>query len=494
MKKKTLKILLIIMLVLIALGIGMIVLLYFYNKNQAGFLKGTTLNGEDVSGKTPETVAAELSQEYNAFPIQITEDGTVVLEGDLGDFGFSFDEDTLLEELTAADAAEKENFLSVLQTVLGGRALQLDAAFSYDEETFDAFVVSSNFSVARFASSEAQYVLNETGTEYTIQEAIQGNEIDDASLQQYVQEQIQTALSEGAVSETLTIEIPDEYYTSEEVSTDTSALEAGLADKNKELKLQNAFGNMSVTYTFGTQTQVLDSATIISWASIDDDYNITLDDTAIATYVSELAATYDTRSGERTFTTTSGETITFSNSENQYGYIINQESECEQLKAELLAGEPVTREPVYYQTNSYGNPWYLSREGTDDLNGTYVEVSISEQHVWFYKDGVLIADGDCVTGDVSEGHDTTTGVYALAYKQSPATLTGGDAADGYSSDVTYWMPFNDGQGLHDATWRSTFGGTIYQTSGSHGCVNLPYSLAQTIYENIEAGTAIVVHA
>ena len=49
-----------------------------------------------------------------------------------------------------------------------------------------------------------------------------------------------------------------------------------------------------------------------------------------------------------------------------------------------------------------------------------------------------------------------------------------------------------GEGLHDATWRSKFGSTIYKTSGSHGCVNLPLSAAETIYGIIEAGWPVIV--
>ena len=51
--------------------------------------------------------------------------------------------------------------------------------------------------------------------------------------------------------------------------------------------------------------------------------------------------------------------------------------------------------------------------------------------------------------------------------------------------MKYWMPFNGGIGLHDASWRSKFGGEIYKNSGSHGCVNLPRSVAETIYNNID---------
>ena len=48
-------------------------------------------------------------------------------------------------------------------------------------------------------------------------------------------------------------------------------------------------------------------------------------------------------------------------------------------------------------------------------------------------------------------------------------------------------------GFHDATWRGKFGGSCYKRNGSHGCVNLPYSVAQQLYENIEAGCAVLVY-
>jgi lipoprotein-anchoring transpeptidase ErfK/SrfK len=55
------------------------------------------------------------------------------------------------------------------------------------------------------------------------------------------------------------------------------------------------------------------------------------------------------------------------------------------------------------------------------------------------------------------------------------------------------MPFYDGQGLHDAPWRSEFGGTIYQTNGSHGCINLPADAAKVIYDNMEERMAIFLY-
>ena len=75
-------------------------------------------------------------------------------------------------------------------------------------------------------------------------------------------------------------------------------------------------------------------------------------------------------------------------------------------------------------------------------------------------------------------------------------LRGAKKADGtyeYESHVDYWMPFNGGIGFHDATWRSKFGGTIFQTSGSHGCINLPPEKASVLYDLIYKGMPVLCY-
>ena len=147
-----------------------------------------------------------------------------------------------------------------------------------------------------------------------------------------------------------------------------------------------------------------------------------------------------------------------------------------------MNGETISRDPVYKQTGgSYGDH--------SDINDTYVEISIANQHLWYYKNGEEIVSSDLVSGNTANGNGTPSGVYKLKYKDKDVVLRG----EGYASPVTFWMPFNGGIGMHDASWRGSFGGSIYRGSGSHGCINLPYSAASKIYENIEPGTAVVVY-
>ena len=124
-----------------------------------------------------------------------------------------------------------------------------------------------------------------------------------------------------------------------------------------------------------------------------------------------------------------------------------------------------------------------------EVGDTYVEVSLDDQHMWYIVDGDVYLESDCVTGNYGSA-DTPKGYYSVNAKVSPCTLKGDD----YTSYVTYWMPFiGGGWGLHDADWRSSFGGSIYKGNGSHGCVNLPPKVAKEMYSVIEVGTPVIVY-
>jgi len=232
-------------------------------------------------------------------------------------------------------------------------------------------------------------------------------------------------------------------------------------------------------------TETIDWDTIADWVFIEDGTGY-ISSEKIYEYVVDLASRYNTAFYDRTFTTTGGNTITIAASLNEYGYLVDEEGEYRQLLSDIQANASVTREPVYSHTG-------IGRSGRDDLAGTYVEISLTAQHLWFYKDYALVTETDVVTGSVAKQTETQEGCFPVAYKESPATLTGQNAENGWSTPVTYWMPFYDGQGLHDATWRSAFGGSIYQTNGSHGCVNVPYTAMDIIFNNIATGTAIILY-
>lgn len=172
----------------------------------------------------------------------------------------------------------------------------------------------------------------------------------------------------------------------------------------------------------------------------------------------------------------------------KYGYQLDTEAEVEQLKKDLSSQNKVEREPIYQKKE-------VSSEN-DGLGNTYVEIDLSRQKVWMYVAGTLKVETDCVTGCVNKGHETPTGIDFLTYKQTDRILRGKKLPNGkyeYESHVDYWMPFNGGIGLHDASWRKKFGGDIYIKNGSHGCINLPSDKAEEIYNLIDTDMPIIVY-
>lgn len=251
--------------------------------------------------------------------------------------------------------------------------------------------------------------------------------------------------------------------------------DAGLQDAYA--RLQN-YVNVVITYTFGTEKEVLDGDTIVDWIIVDG-AQVTFDRTMVEEYVASLRKKHDTVFRPRKFDTSYGTEVTVDRGD--YGWWMDTEQETEELIEMLERGESGERVPVYKQkAASYETP---------DYGNTYVEINLTAQHLFLYQDGECVLESDFVSGNPSRGNGTPTGIYGITYKERNATLKG----ENYRTPVSFWMPFNNNVGMHDATWRGEFGGNIYQTNGSHGCINLPYSVAEEIYNHVEKDTPVICY-
>ena len=229
----------------------------------------------------------------------------------------------------------------------------------------------------------------------------------------------------------------------------------------------------------GEQVAYLDGGSIHLWVSVDEAFQMRMDESKVAEYVSQLAAKYDTLGGAHRFTATGAGAITVYGGD--YGWRVNQEEETAKVVELIHNGATETRQPVYSHTAKASAP--------ADIGDSYIEVSLGAQKMWLYQGGKQTLASNVVTGNPNRGNGTTPGVYTIKYKERNATLVGRD----YRTPVSYWMPFHGGQGLHDASWRGSFGGRIYLSNGSHGCVNLPPGVAKTLFEAISAGYPVVVY-
>lgn len=250
---------------------------------------------------------------------------------------------------------------------------------------------------------------------------------------------------------------------------------------NQTLDTMNRYLNTVVTYEFGEDTEILDGRMIHEWIEYDGDPDSEpiLNDDMIYDYVKSLANTYDTYGRNRSFTTTNGVSMTLPSG--PYGWKISKDEEAEALKELIIEGAQETREPIYSAE--------AACRGVDDIGNSYVEIDLSSQHLYLYLEGEIVLESDFVSGDVLTGNATPEGVFGIRGKTTDAILRG----ETWETPVKYWMPFNGGIGMHDATWRRHFGGTIYETNGSHGCINLPFRAAETIYGYMHKGFPVICY-
>jgi hypothetical protein len=247
---------------------------------------------------------------------------------------------------------------------------------------------------------------------------------------------------------------------------------------DKKQKLINDFATSFIQYNFGKQTEAIDKDLITQWIIFDNDH-IVLDEEKVKNYVDDLAKKYDTVGIERKFVDSHGKTVSVSGG--PYGWKIDCEKETEELIRIINQGlQETDREPVYKQKAFI--------RGIDDIGNTYIEINMSEQKMWFYKEGELFVSTDIVTGNIKRGHGTPSVVGYIHNKARNTNLVGAD----YVAFVHYWMKVYGSIGIHDASWRNRFGGSIYKTNGSHGCINTPYEKVKTIYNNIEVGTPVIL--
>lgn len=477
-RSKALGTVIIVCLVLLA-GLGIVAGVYLKQRwDQATYFQNTAVNGFDASGHTPEEMLAVLTEAYSAPEIRVNEQGEEAMASDLAGLGYTVDQAALKERLDEVFERQKTGILELVESLLYGNSFQIEIPFSFDETVFCSAVNSGSLNRERVASVDAELRYDEEDKNYYIEPEIYGTEFEDDDLQRLVKEQLDALVSEPDPQPDLTVEVPESIYFKPQVTQDDVEL-------NNICNIYNHYVKAEITYLFGDEKQVVDWEMIRGWLSIVDGEAV-FDEEAMYLYVMDMAQKYNTIYYDRTFRTSYGETITIPGQANEYGYMIDEDAEYSRLWSDIQANAPVEREPVYSHSG-------YKRNGVDDLAGTYVEVNLSAQHLWAYVDGSLVAECDIVSGNQSKGTETQTGVFPVAYKESPSVLTGGNAENGWETPVQYWMPFYDGQGLHDASWRSAFGGSIYQTNGSHGCVNIPPAVMGQIYANIDTGVAIILY-
>lgn len=431
------------------------------------FLVNTTVNGKDFSGKTAADVEDYLKEQVADYELTILEQNNVsdVISGT--DISLTYKENSQVE-----DALDAQNQLLWIVSLFAKSSADVTIEVEYDEAALQERIENLQAVTAEQTdpvSAHPEY----DGNSFVVAEEQYGTKVDmetlTAKIEQYITE----------FNPTLDM-MDEECYVMPAYTSDSPEVQAACDEMNSYLKA-------SITYPMD-ESIVVDKQLISGWITYDAEMNVTFNEDAVREWMREFGSKYDTVGTSRTITTPTGKTAEVSGG--TYGWIVDEAAETENLINSIKNGEVAEREPAYKQT--------AASHGAQDWGNTYIEVDIAAQHMWYIVDGSIAMESDVVTGLPADGRDTPTGVYSILYTERDSTLKGEvDPATGkpsYETPVAFWMPFTwQGHGFHDATWQSSFGGSRYQTNGSHGCVNMPYDKAEQLFGMISAGTPVIVH-
>lgn len=448
------KVLVRFLIILTVLILAYLLIALYFNSH---FLIGTVINGVNVSLKAYKDVDAIMEEHVNGFILTVTESDGKREEIKGQEIGLKYRKNNNIPQIY-----KLQKSLHWGKSIFQHRHYVTDSVFAFDNNALINRI--NRLSCLNRKVTEPQNVSYEYSDGiYVLVKEVHGNRINRNKLVKEIVNCIKTGKSNLDLKESDCYDKPEYTMESEKA--------------RRTLKVLNKYVSSKITYLLGKEQETLDGDTFHHWIRVDESLNVLIDKTAVSRYVKTLGKKYNTVGIARKFKTSVGKTIEVKGG--LYGWKINESEETAQLIKDIGKGSVTVREPVYKQRALY--------RGDNEIGNTYVEINITRQHLWFYKDGKLIAHGPVVTGNPNKGNATVVGTNMLNYKQEGAVLSG----SGYEVKVKYWMPFYGNIGLHDASWRHAFGGNIYKNRGTHGCVNGPLYLVKKIYENIEEGIPFI---
>ncbi len=425
----------------------------------------TTINGVDCSALSVEAVNRKLTTEWNSHDFVINTSGQHA--GTLSNISFEYQIDDSIDDALVHSsinpllwwiAKEYHSFHADMHV------MNVNTEFSDEFNNLKFITDSNNDNINKTANA----YIDMANPQMPIVAEVYGSNIDLDKLFKEVLSEVESGTFAININES-------DFYVTPTIFSDDP-------DLQKKQALYRKYLAFEIIYDFGYNQEVIapeDLNTLISYSNGE----VVIHDDKVTAFIKELAKKYDSGGMSRSFVANGVKVSVYGGN---YGYLIDQAAEIEWLTDALQKGESTTRAPKFIPTErSRSNSQYGS---------TYVEIDLTKQHLWIYKNDALVLSTPVVTGNVLKETITPAGTYHVFYMQRNRILRGEDW-DGsmYETPVAYWMAFNRGVGLHDAPWRSSFGGTIYKTNGSHGCINMPPYMAKAAYSLLSIGYTVIVH-
>ena len=493
----------IVLLVMGAMGVLYLIIGYFFSE---GFSCRTKINGVKCTGKSVAEVNTELCKQIDYKGISVKDLNGADLFINAEELGFSVDyTDALNEYINNQDA------LSWGKYAFKGQAGTVEPVITYDKDKLDQKIAEWDI----FVPDDSQDV--------SIAKTEEGYSLQNTMLSTPIKDNIVQAVGDAAVRMEGEIDLSAEQYADcYEPVTLTEEQQQVVDFCNK---LQSIY-NCGLTYKFGSRTiplkgEVADSF-ILTYDQISGDH-YDYENPGNGHYIagsSEISNMDEVRNIDGYAASPSGDPLISEARLYDFFYQLAKDTDTADLIKRYQNGEDVEimirkdrtgitkifdhNEAYKALKASFMDGTFVQEEernltdpkkvdffnAKNELKGTYIELDISNQHLYYYVNGKVSIDTAIVSGTMVGGHGTPAGLFHVYDKQRNKVLVGED----YECPVEYWMRLTDtGVGIHDAWWQESFGGETYRDAGSHGCINCPPDIARQLYEAVKEKTPVVVY-
>lgn len=440
------------------------------------FIEGTIINGVDASEKTVSEMESTYAKAIESYALTLNFRGgtSETIKG--SDIALTYKPGSEVDNLL-----KNQNVYTWISGAIGNtRTLKANVPVTYSKTKLTAIMAAwPELDPANMIAPENATMQAAADNKLEVKPEVMGTTLDAEKLIGVIENAISRDLS------TLDLDTVEDLYQNPTIFSDDKELNTQMADLNDFLS-----STISYEMSDGT-TQTLDASRMKDWMSpADAAHPYEYIDTnnlqkQVTDWITELAKLDDNYGNFRNFTSTQYGTVHIP-TDALHGHSLDQAAMVQETYNALASHTSLAKKVTYTQFVDQPDPTF---------GGTYVEVDISSQEVFVYKDHQCVFSTDCVTGNETTS-PTPSGVWEIYYREKNAELTGQMTSDGtpsYISHVKYWMAFHEGYGLHDAWWRyGEFGGTIFYGDGSHGCVNLPEDSAAQIWDLTDYGTPVIV--
>lgn len=475
----------IVILLLLPIMLAGLVSYFYQTHNEGKIYSGVNTFGVDVGGKTKEEAGKLVDAKILGYKLNI-EGENQKFDATYSDIGISYDKEKILD--TAYNYGRDESvftnffnrakrYFSQYEVSLGSKKFSfqkhnVNLIYTVNEEKLNKYLADLEGKI-NIDPKDSQ--ITTSGTSMQVVPAVFGRKLKTADLKRSI-------MTASTSFESAPLKIQTDVASPTILDEKTKVL-AEEADK---------ITSKIITITLNDKKYTPSKSVLVSWVTFTRDndkaeWKMLIDPAKMYPYFDTVGKEINVYSIPKKIRV-ENETKEIITQEGKDGLIVDKVTLGNQLSSKLQTDSQIAM-VIPMKVDSFKTQKdYVIVANWDQ----YIDINISTQHMEAYlKGGVKVGSWSITSG--KNGWNTPTGSFLIQRKAYNVCMPNPPSTQPLCG-IHYVSYFTGaGHAIHQAWWRSYFGGQDYKWNGSHGCINAPISVAQFIYNWAPIGTPVTIH-